>query len=123
MAESAWFCVEAATLRIGREPGKKGSDLGGAHVRRMAAAVKDNEAPGPVGVGLLGARAVMAKADALAQELEKAGWRWGLWRRGAGHGSSNAGLRAGVDWRSTSTCAVGSKTGGNRGTIEGVDRS
>jgi hypothetical protein len=64
--------------------GQEKLDLGGAHRRWVSLAVETDEASNPIDVRLLGADAVMAKADSIAYLVEQASGRWrcGVFRAG-----------------------------------------
>lgn len=71
MAESAWFWVEAATLRsVARR--EEGRHLRRAQPARMPHAAVHDEPPHPVRVRTFRAQAVVAEADAVAELLEQA---------------------------------------------------
>jgi hypothetical protein len=65
-------------------------DLDGAHLGWVTLAVKEDVAPDPVNVGLLGAAAVVPGADAVADAVEEAG------RARAGLGTSRTTAEAAV---------------------------
>jgi hypothetical protein len=56
--------------------GQKKFDLGGAHRCWVSLAVETDEASNPIDVRMLGADAVMAKADSIAYLIEQASGRW-----------------------------------------------
>ena len=60
-------------MPLGRQPGKKGLDLGLAHLARVAQAMEAHEGTHPVNVGLLGAQAVVKVANPFAHLVEQPG--------------------------------------------------
>ena len=59
-----------------RQVGEKGLDFGGAHLRRMAFAVKEDEASNPAHVGGFGADGVVFGAQNVAHPVQQFfGWR------------------------------------------------
>jgi len=58
-------------IPIHREVGEEGADLGLAHVPRMTLVVKQDKAPGPVQIGLLGPDAVVAGANRITHLFQE----------------------------------------------------
>jgi hypothetical protein len=65
-----------ADVVLRREVGEEGVDLRLAHRGGMTQAVEADEAPHPEAVGLLGAAAVVARAQGGAQLVDELGHRW-----------------------------------------------
>jgi hypothetical protein len=62
-------------LPLNGERGQECGDFRGAHLRRMTLAVEEDVALDPVDIGLLGASAVVAGLDGVADAVEEAGLR------------------------------------------------
>lgn len=81
---------------FGRQPAEKAFDLGPAHLRGVAYAVKAHERAYPVHVGLFGAAAVVQQANAFAHLVEQPGrlqCREALRRRPGPHSGAACGKR------------------------------
>lgn len=70
---SAWFRVLADTLPRTAKVGQESFDVGCPGLPGVAAAAEADEPAGPEGVGLLGTKAVVETADAVAQDGEQSG--------------------------------------------------
>jgi len=64
-------------LAFHRQVPEKGVDFDGAHFQRVPFVVEDNEALGPIVVGVFGANAHVADAASMAKAIEQFGG-WGF---------------------------------------------